>query len=56
VGSEVDGEFTVSAQEVEVLDRARSVGRYLFLEQLDRVPLGGGVALTGLLPIPGINP
>jgi hypothetical protein len=56
VGSEVDGEFTVSAQELEVLDRARSVGRYLFLEQLDRVPLGGGVALTGLLPIPGINP
>jgi hypothetical protein len=53
--SEVDGEFTVSAQEIEELDRTRSVGGYIFLEQLDRVPLVGGVALTGLLPIPGSN-
>jgi hypothetical protein len=52
----VDDEFTVSAQEVEVLGRTRSVGRYLFWEQLDRAPLGGRGALTGLLPIPGINP
>jgi hypothetical protein len=50
--TEVDAEFTVVAEEIPKLDRVRSVGRYLFLEQIEREPLSGGVALTGLLTGP----
>jgi len=50
--TEVDGEFSVVTAEIPRMDPDRSVGRYLFLEQLEREPLSGGVALTGLLPGP----
>jgi hypothetical protein len=48
--TEVEGEFTVVAAEILRLEPALSVGRYLFLEQINREPFSGGVALTGLLP------
>jgi len=50
--TDVDGVFTVSAGGLAPLDREHFVGRYLFLEQLDREPFSGGVAMTGLLPSP----
>ena len=48
---EVVGDFDVRAQVLAILDGDDSVGRYLFLEQKERAPFSGGVAMTGLLPL-----